>query len=158
MSDIDCYTLSDYLIQHRVLTREKWEHIQSTEPTDRRRNRALMNWLLDTNNPEAFPVLRDALDKENHWLLEVIDRPTKGKMTIKPIFVCWQCAFSVAGQSPQDNQPPDNQPRTITPWTINSRTINPGQSPPGQSPSQRRSHGHYQAKFTHNIVTNFVAD
>ena len=118
MSDIDCYTLSDYLIQHRVLMREKWEQIQSTEPTDRRKNRALMNWLLDTNNPEAFPVLRDALDKENHWLLEVIDRPTKGKMTIKPIFVCWQCAFSVAGQSPQDNQP---------------RTINPGQSPRGQS-------------------------
>lgn len=84
VSDIDCYTLSDYLIQHRVITREKWEQIRSTEPTDRRKNRALMNWLLDTNNPKAFTVLREALKSEHHWLLEVIDQPTQRKMRTRP--------------------------------------------------------------------------
>ena len=73
---IDAESVSVWLQTERVIACDRWRQIQSTKsPKDK--NRALLDCLFNSSDPNAFTVLRTALEKENHWLLFFIDKPFK---------------------------------------------------------------------------------
>ena len=72
VTDVDPDRLSDWLVQENVITIDQWQRIGHDKPP-RDRCRALLNHLFSIQHPRAFLVVRQALEKENHYLLESID-------------------------------------------------------------------------------------
>lgn len=72
--DVDPIRLSDWLIQERVITIDQWQEIKASEKTNRDICRNLLNHLLYLSNPKTFLVVREALVKQDHWLLQKIDQ------------------------------------------------------------------------------------
>ena len=77
LSDIDAESLCDWLQTERVIPRDKVRQILSSESAPKDKNSALLDCLFDSSDPNAFTVLRKALEIEHHWLLTIIDQPSK---------------------------------------------------------------------------------
>lgn len=73
VSDVDPDRLSDWLIQGNVLTIDEKHRIRNPNHAKTDRCRALLDHLLATQHPRSFHIVRQALQKENHYLLEYID-------------------------------------------------------------------------------------
>ena len=78
VSDVDPDRLSDWLVQETVITIDEKQRIRNTNHTTTDRCRALLDRLLSIQHPRAFLVVRQALQKENHYLLEFIDDQEAG--------------------------------------------------------------------------------
>ena len=73
VSDVNPVPMSDWLIQEKVISIDQWQKIKGSDKTNPDICRSLLNHLLDLSNPKAFLVVREALVKQNHWLLQKID-------------------------------------------------------------------------------------
>lgn len=99
MSDVDPVMLSDHLIENEVISVEEWDRMKTREVTRYDVCRALLNHLCLQHHPKAFLVVRKALEKENHWLLQEIDRPTQRHSHMRTSkvtgqrFLDWQIFF-----------------------------------------------------------------
>lgn len=78
VTDVDPDRLSDWLVQENVITVEQWQRIRLENLTKPDRCRALLSHLFSIQHPRAFLVVRQALSKENHYLLESIDKQEPG--------------------------------------------------------------------------------
>src|SRR6218665_3125231 len=74
---IDAESVSVWLQIERVIAGDRWRQVLSKESTPKDKNSALLDCLFDSSDPNAFTVLRTALEKENHWLLFFVDKPFK---------------------------------------------------------------------------------
>ena len=81
VAHVDPNRLSDWLVQEDVLTIGQWQRIRHENPTKPDRCRALLDHLFSIQHPRAFLVVRQALEEENHYLLESIDNLKSNPMT-----------------------------------------------------------------------------
>src|SRR6218665_72384 len=68
-TDVDPDRLSDYLKKEGIISIPQYQEICNKNATPSCRCRALLDFLMSGSNPNAFLVVRDALEKENHYLL-----------------------------------------------------------------------------------------
>src|SRR6218665_1346680 len=73
VTDVEPDRLSDWLVQENVITIDEKLRIRNTNHTTTDRSRALLHHLLSIQHPRTFLVVREALKKENHYLLGFID-------------------------------------------------------------------------------------
>lgn len=73
VSDVEPAPLSDWMIQENIITSNRLLAIRHENPTPRDHCQALLNHFFSSQHPRAFLFLREALSKENHHFLEVID-------------------------------------------------------------------------------------
>ena len=73
VSDVQPDRLCDYLLQNSVITLAQSVEFRCENRSPYKRCRALLDFLLSTQHPRAFLVLRQALSDENHYLLEFIN-------------------------------------------------------------------------------------
>jgi len=69
----------DVLIQHRVVKEEIAEQLRKKE-SKQERCTSMLNELLASEDPQAFIVLRTALQQEYPYIVEKIDRATTGAL------------------------------------------------------------------------------
>ena len=67
----------DYLIQHRVVNEEIAQHLRR-EKTRQDSCRSMLHELLNGGKPQAFIVLRTALQEDYGHVVETIDKATAG--------------------------------------------------------------------------------
>src|SRR6218665_3326281 len=75
-TDVDPDRLSDYLKKEGIISIAQYQEICGKHKTSHCRCRALLDFLLSGSNPNAFVVVRNALEKENHYLLSALDGDT----------------------------------------------------------------------------------
>ena len=71
----------DYLIQHRVVNDELCQRLRALS-TRQDRCRELLDELHGSGNPQAFIVLREALQQEYSHIVDMIDQAGTGARSI----------------------------------------------------------------------------
>ena len=76
----------DVLIQHRVVSEDTAEQLRKKE-TRQDCCESMLTILLRGDNPQAFIVLRTALQEDYHYMVDKIDEPTRGVYSVSPTHV-----------------------------------------------------------------------
>ena len=71
----------DHLIQRRIISEEDAQKLRDKE-TRQDRCRAMLHDLLNSGNPKAFVVLREALQQDYPYVVDRIDEQTTGECTL----------------------------------------------------------------------------
>ena len=74
VSNVNANSVVDRLLQDRVISRADYATVTERPFTTEERTRFLLARLLNSDHPQAFVILRQALKKEYDWLVEEVDR------------------------------------------------------------------------------------
>ena len=80
VDEVEPASILDLLIQKRIINTEEREKIVR-HTTKKEQCRALLDKLFSTSNPEAFLVLKEALDEDYQWIADQLDE-NYGKIKI----------------------------------------------------------------------------
>lgn len=75
----------DYLIQKRIITHEDTQLVLGKE-SKQDRCRAMLNELHERGKPTAYVELREALMQHYHFIVDMIDEGTTGRLTTGRIY------------------------------------------------------------------------
>ena len=77
--------IMDVLIQHRVVSEDTAEQLRKKE-TRKDSCQSMLTTLLSSGNPQAFIVLRTALQEEYRYMVDKIDESTSGASSVLQCF------------------------------------------------------------------------